>query len=63
MDCDCLLKIGILEGLDVLRDGDKSQMGGTLIVVSDGEENVEPHVEDVVDEVRVCGRRLNLLCQ
>ena len=42
---------GIREGIEVLKRDSDGTTGGTLIVVSDGQENRRPFIEDVFDEV------------
>ena len=50
----CILYIAI-EGIEealALLDRGGGTVGGTIIVVSDGEENRAPYIEDVWDAVR-----------
>ncbi|XP_076808585.1 calcium-activated chloride channel regulator 4A-like [Clavelina lepadiformis] len=38
---------GILSGINVLENGSNSAAGGTIIVLTDGEENLSPYVADI----------------
>ncbi|XP_070558062.1 calcium-activated chloride channel regulator 1-like [Ptychodera flava] len=42
---------GILAGIQVLDDSDQPTEGSILFIVSDGQENLPPRVEDVIDDV------------
>ncbi|PVD24285.1 hypothetical protein C0Q70_14756 [Pomacea canaliculata] len=43
---------GLRLGLEVLHKGMNTPAGGTLVVVSDGEENTAPYVRDILPEIQ-----------
>ncbi|XP_002731080.1 calcium-activated chloride channel regulator 4A-like [Saccoglossus kowalevskii] len=42
---------GLNSGIEVLEHGWESPSGGILFLITDGDENVRPYIEDVIDEL------------
>ncbi|XP_077990634.1 calcium-activated chloride channel regulator 1-like [Glandiceps talaboti] len=54
---------GLETGVDVLEKGGKSAAGGILFLVSDGEENEKPSIEDVIDDLSDGGIIVDTMAQ
>lgn len=52
---------GIKEALDLLRRGREPMEGTLLLLVSDGEENVQPYINDVIDDIKAARVIINTI--